>query len=40
MARDWSGFVSSEKDIAKALSLARDIKAVRSVKNDMRIKGR
>jgi osmotically-inducible protein OsmY len=35
-----SGFVSSEKDITKALSLARDIKGVKSVKNDMRIKGR
>lgn len=35
-----SGFVSSEKDILKALSLVRDIKGVKGVKNDMRVKGR
>jgi osmotically-inducible protein OsmY len=35
-----SGFVSSEKDILKAVSLTRDIKGVKGVKNDMRVKGR
>lgn len=34
-----SGFVSSEQDIQKATALARDIKGVGSVKNDMRVKG-
>ena len=33
-----SGFVNSEADIAKAASLARGIKGVTSVKNDMRLK--
>lgn len=35
-----SGFVSSEKDTSKAVSLARDVKGVKGVRNDMRIKGR
>ncbi len=35
-----SGFVSSEQDILKAVSLAREIKGVKSVKNDMRVKGK
>jgi osmotically-inducible protein OsmY len=33
-----SGFVSSQTDINKALSLTRDVKGVTSVKNDMRLK--
>lgn len=33
-----SGFVSSTDDISKAVELARGIKGVTSVKNDMRIK--
>ena len=33
-----SGFVNSEADIAKAASLAKGIKGVTSVKNDMRLK--
>lgn len=33
-----SGFVSSQADINKAVSLARDIKGVVAVKNDMRLK--
>ena len=33
-----SGFVNSEADINKAASLARGIKGVTSVKNDMRLK--
>ncbi|MEY3200567.1 MAG: hypothetical protein RIR70_117 [Pseudomonadota bacterium] len=35
-----SGFVNSEEDIRKAVSLARETKGVKSVKNDMRVKGR
>ena len=35
-----SGFVSSEADIAKAASLAKGIKGVTSVKNDMRLKAK
>lgn len=35
-----SGFVNSEEDIRKAVSVAREIKGVKSVKNDMRLKGR
>ncbi len=33
-----SGFVNSEADIAKAASVARGVKGVTSVKNDMRLK--
>ena len=33
-----SGFVSSQADIDKAASLARGVKGVVSVKNDMRVK--
>lgn len=33
-----SGFVSSAADIAKTVSIARSIKGVTAVKNDMRIK--
>ncbi|MBW8370862.1 MAG: BON domain-containing protein [Thiobacillus sp.] len=33
-----SGFVNSEADISKAVSLARSVKGVTSVKNDMRLK--
>ena len=33
-----SGFVTSEADISKAAELARSIKGVASVKNDMRLK--
>ena len=33
-----SGFVSSQEDIQKAVSLASGIKGVSSVKNDMRLK--
>jgi osmotically-inducible protein OsmY len=33
-----SGFVSSRADIDKAVELARDVKGVTSVKNDMRVK--
>jgi osmotically-inducible protein OsmY len=33
-----SGFVSSKADIDKAVSLARSVKGVASVKNDMRVK--
>lgn len=33
-----SGFVSSQADISKAVSLARNIKGVVAVKNDMRLK--
>lgn len=33
-----SGFVSSQADINKAVSLARNIKGVVAVKNDMRLK--
>ena len=35
-----SGFVSSAEDINKALELARSTKGVKSVRNDMRVKGR
>lgn len=35
-----SGFVNSEADIATAASLARGIKGVTSVKNDMRLKAK
>ena len=33
-----SGFVNSEADIAKAVEVARNVKGVTSVKNDMRLK--
>ncbi len=33
-----TGFVSSEKDILKAVEVATAIKGVKSVKNDMRLK--
>jgi osmotically-inducible protein OsmY len=33
-----SGFVSSQADINKAVEVARNIKGVKSVKNDMRVK--
>ncbi|MHB1186346.1 BON domain-containing protein [Thiobacillus sp.] len=33
-----SGFVNSQADINKAVSLARSVKGVTSVKNDMRLK--
>lgn len=33
-----SGFVSSQSDISKAVEIARSIKGVTSVKNDIRIK--
>ena len=35
-----SGFVSSAEDINKGLELARSTKGVKSVRNDMRVKGR
>lgn len=35
-----SGFVSTEADIRKAVEVARSVKGVTSVKNDMRVKGR
>lgn len=35
-----SGFVSSEENIKKAVEIARSVKGVTSVKNDMRVKGR
>jgi hypothetical protein len=35
-----SGFVSSDEDIRKAVVLAKGIKGVKSVKNDMRVRGR
>lgn len=35
-----SGFVSTEADIQKAVEVARSVKGVESVKNDMRVKGR
>jgi osmotically-inducible protein OsmY len=35
-----TGFVNSEADIKKAVEVARSVKGVTSVKNDMRIKGR
>jgi len=34
-----SGFVSSRADINKAVEVARSVKGVESVKNDMRLKG-
>lgn len=34
-----SGFVNSQADINKAVSVARGVKGVSSVKNDMRVKG-
>jgi osmotically-inducible protein OsmY len=34
-----SGFVSSRTDINKAVEVARSVKGVESVKNDMRVKG-
>ncbi|MGZ3773309.1 MAG: BON domain-containing protein [Pseudobdellovibrionaceae bacterium] len=33
-----TGFVSSQSDIDKAVEIARSVKGVRSVKNDMRLK--
>ena len=33
-----SGFVNSNADITKAVSVARSISGVKSVKNDMRLK--
>lgn len=33
-----SGFVNSQADISKAVSLARNVKGVTAVKNDMRLK--
>ncbi|BBP03888.1 BON domain-containing protein [Sulfuriferula plumbiphila] len=33
-----SGFVNSQADINKAVEVARNVKGVRSVKNDMRLK--
>jgi osmotically-inducible protein OsmY len=33
-----SGFVSSQAEITKAVQVARNVKGVKSVKNDMRIK--
>ena len=35
-----SGFVSSQQDILKAVSVAREVKGVKDVKNDMRVKPR
>jgi osmotically-inducible protein OsmY len=35
-----SGFVSSAEAEAKAIELARSVKGVKSVKDDMRVKGR
>ena len=35
-----SGFVNSEADIAKAAEVARGVKSVTSVKNDMRLKSK
>jgi osmotically-inducible protein OsmY len=34
-----SGFVSSQADIDGAVEVARGVKAVKSVSNDMRVKG-
>ena len=34
-----SGFVSSQANINKAVEVARAVKGVKSVKNDMRVKG-
>ena len=33
-----SGFVNSQADIARAIEVARNVKGVTSVKNDMRVK--
>lgn len=33
-----SGFVNSQADISKAVEIARNVKGVKSVKNDMRLK--
>lgn len=33
-----SGFVNSQQDITKAVSVARGVKGVQAVKNDMRLK--
>ncbi len=33
-----SGFVNSQADIDKAVTVARDVKGVQSVRNDMRVK--
>ena len=35
-----SGFVNSQADINKAVGIARSVKGVASVKNDMRVKGK
>lgn len=35
-----SGFVNSEADIARAVEVARSVKGVVSVKDDMRVKGK
>ena len=35
-----SGFVNSDEDIRKAVAFTREIKGVKSVRNDIRIKGR
>ena len=35
-----TGFVNSQADINKAVEVARSIKGVTSVKNDMRVKGK
>lgn len=35
-----SGFVSSDEDIRTAVALAKQVKGVKSVKNDMRVRGR
>lgn len=35
-----SGFVSTQADINKAVEVARSVKGVTSVKNDMRVKGK
>lgn len=34
-----SGFVNSQEDISKAVEVAGQVKGVKSVKNDMRLKG-
>ena len=35
-----SGFVSSEDNIRKAVTLTKEVKGVKTVKNDMRVRGR
>jgi osmotically-inducible protein OsmY len=35
-----SGFVNSQADINKAVEIARSVRGVASVKNDMRVKGK